>query len=58
MTFKSILKKQVEPKKIVSPSTEQYKRKQGEINSRIKEIVKQYDRSIEEASKHYVRRFC
>ena len=58
MTFKAIIKKDVEPKKIVSPSTDQYKRKQGEVNSRIKEIVKQYDRSIEEASKHYVRHFC
>jgi len=49
------MKKKVKFKKIVSPSTEEYKKKQDEINSRIKDIVKQYDRSIEEASKHYVR---
>ena len=55
MSIKNMMKKQVKFKKIASPSTEEYKKRQDEINSRIKDIVKQYDRSIEEASKHYVR---
>ncbi|WP_156887739.1 hypothetical protein [Desulfotignum balticum] len=55
MSLKNMMKKKVKFKKIASPSTEEYKKRQDEINSRIKDIVKQYDRSIEEASKHYVR---
>lgn len=31
------------------------KKKQEEINERIKAIVKHYERSAEEAAKHYVR---
>ncbi|MDZ7831066.1 MAG: hypothetical protein U5L07_04905 [Desulfobacterales bacterium] len=55
MTSKKLIEKQVKGEKISSPSTEEYKKKQEEINERIKAIVKHYERSAEEAAKHYVR---
>lgn len=55
MTLKKILKYQVKGEKISSPSTDKYKQNKEEINKRIKEIVKHYERSAEEAAKHYVR---
>ncbi len=55
MTLITILSKKIDFKKIVSPSNEEYKKKQDEINLRIKDIIKQYSYSIEEASKYYVR---
>ncbi len=55
MNLNVIIKKKNKGTKISSPSNSKYRNEQAEVKKRIHEIVRQYDRSAEEAAKHYVR---
>ena len=55
MTIQEMMKRKIKSKEISSPSTEEYKKQQDNIDKKIKTIVKHYERSVEEASKYYVR---
>jgi len=55
MKIQEMMKQKIKGKEILTPSTEEYKKQQVNINKKIKTIVKHYERSVEEASKYYVR---